>query len=154
HDKLPNAAAYDQPKHGVASVPCIDGDRLYYVSNRCEIVCANVKDGKAVWTFDMIKELKVVPCYLANSSPIVVEDLGIALTSNGLDMGLETPKVSNPKAPALIAVNKTTGKLAWRDDSPGAGVLEGQWSSPAAAKLGDSWQVIYGAGDGWMRGLD
>jgi outer membrane protein assembly factor BamB len=159
HDKLPDAEAYDTPKHGVASSPCVDGDRLYYVSNRCEVVCAEAAgDGKGnariVWTYDMIKELGVVPCYLANSSPVVVEDLVFALTANGYDPKDPQHKLGNPKAPALVAVDKKTGKLAWADHSPGANVLEGQWSSPAAAKVGDTWQVIYGGGDGWLRGFE
>ncbi len=41
HDKLPNTAVNDTEKHGVASTPAIDGDRLYYVSNRCEMVCCD-----------------------------------------------------------------------------------------------------------------
>ena len=33
HDKLPNSDVNDYPREGVASTPCVDGDRLYYVSN-------------------------------------------------------------------------------------------------------------------------
>ena len=67
HDKLENPDENDYPKQGVASSPAVDGDRLYYVNNRCELVCADVagdeKTGKAKfnWTLDMIKDLKVYP---------------------------------------------------------------------------------------------
>ncbi len=69
HDKLPNPDENDYGKTGIASVPAVDGNRLYYVSNRCELVCADVAGdeaaGKAkiVWKLDMIKELDVYPCY-------------------------------------------------------------------------------------------
>ena len=42
HDKLPSGRDNDWPEQGIASGPMVDGDRLYYVSNRCELVCADV----------------------------------------------------------------------------------------------------------------
>ena len=56
----------------MASSPCVEGDRLYYVSNRCELVCANVTDGGFVWKLDMIKELGVFPHNLSVCSPLVI----------------------------------------------------------------------------------
>ena len=55
----------DWPEVGVCSSPLVEGDRLYYVSNRCELVCLDTHgDGKGsakvVWKFDMIKEVGVV----------------------------------------------------------------------------------------------
>ncbi len=157
HDKL-GEEDQDFPTQGVASTPWVEGDRLYYVSNRCELVCADTAGdektgkGKIIWSFDMIKELDVFPCYLANSSPLVVGDLVCALTSNGVD--IKDGKLPKPKAPGLVAVHKTTGKLAWSCNLPGAKVMRGQWSSPAAATVGGTTQVLYPGGDGWMYGLD
>jgi outer membrane protein assembly factor BamB len=156
HDKLPNPNLNDTKEHGVASNPVIDGDRLYYVSNRCEVVCATTagKGDKAdiLWTYDLIKELKVYPCYLANSSPLVIDDLVFALTANGTNP--DTGALPSPEAPTLVAINKKTGKLAWSDASPGKGIMYGQWSSPAAYQVDGVWQVVYGGGDGWLRGFD
>jgi outer membrane protein assembly factor BamB len=157
HDKIGDETQ-DFPKEGVASTPCVEGDRLYYVSNRAELVCADIAGdeksgkGKIVWTFDMIKELDVFPCQLANSSPLVVGDLVYALTGNGVEIG--TGSLPRPKAPSLVAVNKKTGKLAWSNDLPGAKVIRGQWSSPAAATVGKTTQILFGGGDGWMYGLE
>jgi outer membrane protein assembly factor BamB len=67
HDMLPEPDLMDAANHGVCSSPVVEGDRLYYVSNRCELVCADVKGdeakkkGKILWSLDMIKELKVYP---------------------------------------------------------------------------------------------
>jgi len=47
-------------------------------------------------------------------------------------------------------MDKNTGKVLWTDNSPGANVLHGQWSSPAYAVLGGVPQVIFGGGDGWL----
>ena len=91
HDKLdePN----DYPKQGIISTPCVEGDRLYYVSNRGEVVCADVKGdektgkGKIHWSYDMIKELDVYVGQASSSSPLVFGDYVYALTGNGVDAG-------------------------------------------------------------------
>ncbi len=156
HDVLEESNNF--PQQGVASTPCVEGDRLYYVSNRGELVCADVAGdektgkGKIIWTYDMVKELDVFICQLAYSSPLIVGDLVYALTSNGVDVG--TGKLPRPKAPSLVAVNKKTGKLAWSNNHPGAKVMRGQWSNPSAATVGKTTQIIYGGGDGWLYGLE
>ncbi len=159
HDK--NPGEIDNALTGVLSTPAVDGDHLYYVSNRCELICADVQGdtatgkGKIVWSLNMIEELKVYPGGLAgsvpNSSPLVIGDLVYVLTSNGSD---STPKVISPKAPTLIAVNKKTGKLVWSDNSPGDRIMDGQWSSPVAAEVDGDMLVMYGGGDGWVYAFE
>src|SRR5690242_13937020 len=131
HDKMEDNSGAQG--FGIASAPCVDGDRIYYVSNRWEVVCADVAGdettGKAkiLWTLDMIKELKVNPGGLAGSlsicSPLVVEDLVFVVTANGTDsMG----KVPAPEAPSFIALDKKNGKVVWQDHSPGDKIMDGQ----------------------------
>ncbi|MBY0231150.1 MAG: PQQ-binding-like beta-propeller repeat protein [Gemmataceae bacterium] len=150
HDKLEGGAAVDYPREGVASAPFVEGDTLWYVSNRAEIVCADAAKGTVKWKKDMIEEYEVYPCQLANSSPVVVGDLVYALTGNGVDINAGTQP--SPKAPSLVAVDKKTGKKAWQFtcEQP---VMRGQWSSPTAAKVGGKWQVLAACGDGWIYGL-
>jgi outer membrane protein assembly factor BamB len=160
HDKLENGAI-DPPDQGVASTPAVDGDRLYYVSNRCELVCADVKGdpeakkGKILWSLDMIKELKVYPGGinggLANCSPVVVDDLVYVVTSNGVDGQKGPPE---PKAPSFLAVDKNTGRTAWKSALPGANILDGQWGNPAVAEVGGKKQVIFPGGDGWLYAFE
>ena len=156
HDKLPDPDLNDWAKQGVASSPTVEGDKLFYVSNRAELVCLSTAGegakGKVLWTLDMIKDLEVFPCFLAMSSPVVVGDLVYVLTGNGVDHG--THKVPHPKAPSFIAVNKNTGKVVWQDASPGEAIMEGQWGSPCAYQLKDSWQVAFPGGDGILYGFD
>jgi outer membrane protein assembly factor BamB len=166
HPKLESGRANDWPKEGLASMPAVEANRLYYVSNRCELICADVQDGKAVWRLDLIGELGVFPHSLSTCSPLIVGDLIFAVTANGVDEGhLNIPA---PKAPSFVAVNKRTGKVAWQDNSPTAAmvktklprgqlvdegrvVLEGQWSNPSFADAGGQRQVIFPGGDGWLR---
>src|SRR5258707_8861629 len=39
NEKLPAGRANDSPYQGVCSSPMVEGDKVYYVTNRCEIVC-------------------------------------------------------------------------------------------------------------------
>ncbi len=167
-EKLEAGAASDWPEAGVSSSPAVDGKRVYYVSNRGELVCLDSEgftDGKndgpfedevhkgptdadVVWKLDMRKDLGVSQLFMASSSPLVFEDLVFALTSNGRDSSGET--IPAPKAPSFIAVNKDTGTVVWQDASPGEGILHGQWASPALALVGGVPQALFPGGDGWL----
>lgn len=160
HDKL-GADAMDFPKQGIASTPVIEGDKAWYVSNRCEVVCLDVNGdpknagkAKTIWTYNMIGELKVFPCQLAVCNPLIVGDLLFVVTGNGWDVG-PTPWVfPSPDAPSFIAINKTTGKLVWKDSSPGKNVMEGQWSNPVFASNNGKPLVIFPGGDGVLYAFD
>lgn len=172
HEKLPAGRVNDWPFQGVASSPLIDGDRLYYVSNRAELICADVQgfrdgendgpfqgekftgqlDGDIVWKFDMIEEVGSHPHNLANSSPVMYGDLIYLSTSNGQDES--HVNIPSPRAPSMIAINKKDGTLAWEVNHVGEKILHGQWSSPAVGKIGDVVQVVIGEGDGWVRGYE
>lgn len=166
HDKLPTGQVNDWPEQGICSSPVVEGDRLYYVSNRAELVCADVngflddendgpitdekwkdkQDADFVWTLDMIEDLGVFPHNLATSSPVIVGDLIYIVTSNGVDEGhLNHP---SPKAPDFIAVNKKTGKVAWEKNQVGEKIFHGQWSSPSFGVVKGQPMVIFGGGDG------
>jgi len=172
HDKLAAGRVNDWPYQGVASSPLVEGDRIYYVSNRAELMCLDTKgfrdkenDGPVtdekltgdtnadvVWKFDMIEEVGSLPHNLANSSPVSYGDLIFVSTSNGQDES--HVNIPSPKAPAIIAVNKKTGKLAWEDNSVNDRILHGQWSSPTVGTIGGVVQVVHGQGDGWIRGYE
>ncbi len=141
----------DAAKEGIISAPVVEGKRLWYVSNRAEMVCATV-EGKVLWTYDMPKELDVFVGQAVYTSPLIVGDLVYAMTCNGAEAG--TGKLPKPNAPSLVAIDKNTGKLAWKNALPGANVMRGQWTNPSAAQVNGKWQVIYGGGDGWLYGLD
>jgi outer membrane protein assembly factor BamB len=171
HDKLESGQVNDWPFQGICSSPTVDGDRLYYVSNRGEVVALDTEgfldgendglftdevragevDGDVVWSFDMIGQLDVFPHNMTSSSPAVYEDLVIVNTSNGRD---EEGHLPSPHAPDLIALDKHTGELVWRASPLGEQILHGQWSSPAVAEIDGVMQVVIGQGDGWVRGFE
>lgn len=170
NDKLPAGQVNDWPKEGVCSTPAVEGDRLYYVNNRCELVCLDVNgladgnqgvqdeqykdptDADVIWRLDMIKELNVFPHNMAACSPLVVGDLVFVVTANGVDA--DHINIPSPDAPSFIAVNKSSGKLAWQSNLPGRNILHGQWSNPTWAVVNGKQQVIFPGGDGHLYGLE
>jgi outer membrane protein assembly factor BamB len=177
HDKLKAGLVWDWPREGICSTPTVEGNRLYYVSNRCAVVCATT-DGKDVWTLDMIKDLGVFPHNLSTSSPVVAGTSLFVVTSNGVDeRHIDVPA---PQAPSFIAVDKASGKVLWQNNAPSRNLLDfpkeggaekkkefikslvnqgkllmhGQWSSPTYAVVKGQPQIIFPGGDGWMRAFD
>jgi outer membrane protein assembly factor BamB len=156
HEKLEDSNQ-DWPETGLCSSPLVEGERLYYVSNRGEVVCLDTHgDGKGgsklIWTYDMIRELGVFPHNKVSSSPAAYGDLIYLNSSNGTDDSHE--KVPNPKAPNIVALDEKTGKLAWKATGTTGRLYDGQWSSPAVAAIGGVVQVVIGEGDGWVRGYE
>lgn len=168
HAKLAAGRVNDWPQQGICSGPFVEGDRMYYVSNRAEVICSDTEgyydgendgpykdekntskiDEDIVWRFDMMDELDVFPHNLATCSPLVVDDFVFVVTANGVD---ETHiNIPSPDAPSFIALNKNTGGLVWEDNSPGENILHGQWSNPAYGVINGEPQVIFPGGDGWL----
>ncbi len=172
HDKLAAGRANDWPYQGICSSPLVEDGVVYYMSNRGELMAVDVdgfrdgtndglvKDEKntketdvdVIWRYDMMDEIGVQQHNMANASPVSFGDLIFVNTSNGQDES--HVNIPSPKAPAIIAVNKKTGKLVWEDNSVGERILHGQWSSPSVGKVGDIVQVAVGQGDGWVRGYE
>jgi outer membrane protein assembly factor BamB len=167
HDKLPNGNATDWPQIGICSTPLVEGDRVYYTSNRCTIVCADVNgfangndgiqtekykdktDVDIIWEYDMIKEHDVFPHNSAACSPLIAGDIIFIVTANGVDEN--HINIPSPEAPSFIALSKSTGKLLWKNNAPGKAIMHGQWSNPAYAVIKGVPQVIFPGGDGWLR---
>jgi outer membrane protein assembly factor BamB len=166
HDKLPNGNVTDWPKEGLCSHPTVEGDRVYYVSNRCSIICADVNgfangnqgfqdekykdptDGDIIWEYDLIKNQDVFPHNMSAGCPLIVGDLLYTVTANGVDENhINLP---SPSAPSFVAIDKKTGKLVWKSSLPGKNIMHGQWSNPVYGEINGVRQVIFPGGDGWL----
>ena len=170
NDKLPSGLVHDWPDEGICSTPAVEGNRCYYVSNRCEVVCLDTNgladgnqgvqdevykgptDADVIWHLDMMKELNVFPHNLSVCSPLLVGDTLFVVTANGVDENHEN--IPAPDAPSFIAVDKHTGKVKWKNNAPGRNIMHGQWSNPAYAVINGKPQVIFPGGDGWLRGFE
>ena len=111
----------------------------------------NVSDkdeADVIWQLDMMTELGVSQHNMCSCSVTDAGDILFVCTSNGVDEGhINLPA---PNAPSFIALDKKTGKLLWKDGSPGNNILHGQWSSPAYAVIDGTPQIIFAGGDGWL----
>jgi outer membrane protein assembly factor BamB len=172
YEKLSSGRANDWPFQGIASSPLVLDDIAYFTSNRGVVVAVDIQgftdnendgdfkgetltgknDPDVIWTFDMMEEVGAFPHNLANSSPNFYQDLIYVSTGNGQDES--HVNIPSPKAPAILAINRKTGKLAWEDASPGDRILHGQWSTPTVGTIGGVVQVVHGQGDGWIRGYE
>lgn len=166
-DKLPGGQVRDWPHEGICSTPVVDGDRVYFTTNRCTVVCADFNgfangnqgfqgekykdktDIDIIWEYDMIKELNVFPHNMTACSPLIAGDIIFVVTANGVDEGhINLP---SPEAPSFLALSKTTGKMVWKSAAPGRAIMHGQWSNPCYGEIKGVPQVIFPGGDGWVR---
>jgi outer membrane protein assembly factor BamB len=145
HDKLEAGRVNDWPEEGICSSPIVEGNRLWYVSNRCEVICADTegmangnqgvqdekyngpKDADVLWRLDMIGQLNVFPHNLAVCSPLIVGDVLFVVTANGVDEG--HINIPSPAAPSFLALDKNTGKVLWSDNSPSKQLVEARKGS-------------------------
>jgi outer membrane protein assembly factor BamB len=170
--RLADGRAVDWPGFGMASMPVADDNRIWFVSNRAEVVCLDLdgfldeendgpfqdepsdaeNEADVIWKFDLREELKVHPHNLTTSSPTAVGNLLLLNTGNGVDQG--HLKLAAADAPSFVAIDRDTGKLVWSDASPGKQIMHGQWSSPAFGIFAGVPQAIFAGGDGWLYSFD
>jgi outer membrane protein assembly factor BamB len=174
---------FDQWNCGICSGPVVDGDRVYVVGNRGEILCLDrdgqangndgpfrdelaymgitngpeaklgPTDGDIIWKYDLIPELDVVIHDACASTLLVHGDLLWACTSNGIDDHHD--KVPRPDAPTLIVLDKRTGRLVAKDNERmGRGLLHGSWSSPSPGQVNGRTLIFFGGGDGVLYAFE
>ena len=171
-EKLPTGRVHDWPNQGICCAPLVDGDKLWYVTSRGEVVCLDTEgflDGEndgpfnkepnenkdeadVIWKLDMMSQLNVSQHNMCSCSVTCAGDFLFVNTANGVDDSHLT--VPEEKAASFLCMNRQTGEVLWTDNTPGSNILHGQWSSPAYAVLGDQAQVIFGGGDGWLYSFD
>lgn len=162
--RSPAGRVQDWPRASMACSPLIEGDRLWFVTNLCEVVCLDLRplrlrqgEPMLAWKVDMRRDLGVFPraVHLSGSHlPSVAswQNLVFVGTGNGVDESFEN--VPAPKAPSLVCFDKNTGKVVWSDNSPGKNILMNQPSSPLVIEVGGQAQVVHAQGDGWVRAFD
>lgn len=94
------AATRDRRGNGPRGTPTVDGDRLYGMSGRGELVCAQVSDGKVLWKKTMTELGGSVPKWGFTESVLVDGD-NVICTPGG------------PKG-TIAALDKKTGALRWQ----------------------------------------
>src|ERR1051325_3514571 len=181
--KLASGKVNDWENLGLLSSPCVEGNRVYLVTSRCEVICLDTegmangndgpfmdeaqyvvgpgkpkaktgpKDADIIWVYNMMDELGVFPHNASNCSVLIVDDLVFACTSNGQDWS--HVNIPSPNSPSFIALNKKTGEFVAEDDAHiGQRIFHGQWSSPSMGTVNGKKLVFFGGGDGWCYAFD
>jgi len=173
----------DWPKVGIVSVATIEGDRIYVMSNRREIMCLDLhglangndgpftneaallaprgapptplgeKDADILWVFDMVEEAGIWPHDGAQTS-ILIHGRHLYINSgNGVDNTHR--KIRRPDAPSLVVLDKETGRMVGRDNERiGPRIFHCTWSSPALGEVNGRQQIIFAGGDGVVYGFE
>jgi outer membrane protein assembly factor BamB len=169
--RLPEGRVHDWPLASMACSPLVENDRLWFTTNRGEVVCLDIgpvlrskdkrerlpeDDAKTVWKLDLMKDLGVffrgTPMMICHTCSIAGRKNYIyVITGHGAPYEKAVP---NPEAPSLVCLDKRTGKVVWQDNSPGENILHGQWASPLVIEVNGQAQVIAPQGDGWLRSFD
>jgi len=167
---------------GMCSSPAVVGDRVYVVTNLCQVVCLDLlglangnqgfqdegaylagpgkppiaigpKDADVIWKYDMREELNVFPHNITSNSCLIIDGVVYVATSNGVDWS--HINIPAPNAPCLIALDANTGKLVG-EEAAGIGqhIMHCNWSSPSFATFKGKPTVVFGGGDGFLHGFD
>lgn len=166
--RLEQGMIADWPGSGLSGSPVVEGDRLWFITNRREVVCLDTSPlrlgkgpAKEIWKYDLIKEQGVfpnspmIPGHNNLGSPALHKDLLFVPTGNGVDVDHPgATRVRAPDAPSLVCLRKGTGKIVWKDNSPGKEIYGGHHASPLVIEIGGKVQVIHAQGDGWVRSFD
>jgi outer membrane protein assembly factor BamB len=167
----------DWPRSGICSPATVEGDKVYIVSNRGEVMCLDIDglydgndgpykdearhmtpentkpvelsntDADIIWLYDMRNQSGVHQHDAAHSSILLHGQYLYVNTSNGIND--QHRFIPAPDAPSLIVLDKATGRLVGRDDEHiGPRIFHSTWSSPALAKVNGRPLVFFCGGDG------
>jgi outer membrane protein assembly factor BamB len=182
--KLKAGKVNDWENLGLLSSPTVEGDRVYLVTSRCEVICLDV-NGMANGNDGPFKdEAKYVvldtglpPAAVGPKDADIIwkydmmDDLGvfphnasncsvlvvddIVYACTSNGQDWTHSNIPSPLSPSFIALNKKTGELLGEDDAHiGPRIFHGQWSSPSAGKVNGKTLIFFGGGDGWCYAFD
>ena len=116
--QVPNGKSWEKPKGGTRATPTIDAGRLYHKSPHGEVVCLDAKTGKKIWGLNILEEFRSKNITWGLAESLLVDGEHVICCPGGPET-------------AVVALDKKTGKIAWKSRS--AGDLAG-YSSPTLAE--------------------
>ncbi|MCP4311764.1 MAG: PQQ-binding-like beta-propeller repeat protein [Bacteroidetes bacterium] len=173
----------DWPMIGICSPPTVEGNRVYVVTNRSEVLCldlngqsdgndgtfqgenwyvapsghlsyeVSLKDADIIWSYDMRLELGMCPHDSPHTSILLDGNYLYLNTGNGVDY--KHLETACPDAPSLIALDKITGKLVAKDNENfGKRIFHCGWSSPSMGNVDGQRLLFFGGPDGILYAFE
>jgi outer membrane protein assembly factor BamB len=164
---------------GIVSSPVVEGDRVYVVSSRGEMLCLDANgqadgnagpftdevqymsqsrdctatlrpsDGDIIWRYDFVTPHHVFPHDCCGSTVLIDGNLLYMNTSHGVARDHKTVRCH--LAPSMLVFDKRDGRLIARDNEKiGRRMLHGQWSTPIVGEVGGKKLIYFGGGDGLL----
>jgi outer membrane protein assembly factor BamB len=120
---------------GPSSTPTVDGDRVYALSGRGDLVCVEVSSGKELWRKYLPKDLE------AQVNPIGggPKNLGWGFTWSPLVDGDKLICVPGGPRGTVAALDKKTGELLWQSKEV---TDQAAYTSPMLAEFGGVRQYV------------
>ena len=168
----------DWPQAGLSSPVAVEGNFVYAVTNRNEVVCLDinglqngndgpykdealhmrVEDDQAAEAFPE-KDADIIWLYdvpkQAGTYPHDAAHASILIDGDFLYLntsnGVDNThrKIRKPDGPSIIVLDKKTGRLVARDqEGIGPRIFHSTWSSPAMGTVNGQKQIYFGGGDG------
>ena len=159
---------FDWPKSGIASPVTVEGERLYMVSNRGEVLCLDPRPRRAIvgqtrrmrtnqppsaaephilWRFDLTAGAGIWSHDAAHSSILIRGDHLYLNTGTGVDNTHK--RIRTPDAPSLVVLDKRTGRLVARENEHIApNIFHSTWSAPSLAEVNGRPLLFFAAGNG------
>ena len=168
---------FDWPKSGISSPATIEGNRVYIVTNRGEVACldtlglANGNDGPftdegrhmtpagsdplspgpldadIIWITNLTDSAGIWSHDAAHSS-ILIDGPNLILNS-GTGVDNTHRRIRTPDAPALVVLDKATGRLSARDrEKIAPDTFHSNWSAPSLATSNGTRRLFFCGGNG------
>jgi outer membrane protein assembly factor BamB len=174
---------FDWPRSGISSPATVEGDRVYVVTNRGEVVCLDVHglsngnqgpykdearhmtpkgqapmtlgelDADIIWLFDLTQGAGIWSHDGAHSSILIHGPHLYLNTGTGVDNTHR--KIRTPDAPSLVVIDKQTGKYVGRENEKNAkNIFHCTWSAPSLTTINQTPTLFFAGGDGILYGYD
>lgn len=173
----------DWPMIGICSPPTVEGDRVYILTNRSEVLCLDLngqkngndgifqgenwyvassgefpfevtlKDADIIWSFDMKLQLGMSPHDSPHASILLDGNYLYLNTCNGVNY--RHLETNSLNAPSLIALDKKTGRLVAKDNEHfGPRIFHSSWSSPAMGEVNGQKLIFFPGPDGILYAFE
>ena len=89
--------------NGPRSTPTIEGDRVYILGAKGDLLCLNLADGKRVWAKNLVKDLGGSIPNWGYAESVLIDGKKLVCTPGG-------------SKGAIAALDKTNGKVIWQSE--------------------------------------